>query len=266
MSKFQEAISQIEELNNLNKRDQWVNQIHPLVKLSVAIVYIAVVVSFSKYMLEGLLAMAIYPIFVFNVGDLSFKDALYRLKIILPLVMVVGILNPFFDRQIVVYIGEVGVSGGVLSMLSLMIKGVYTVLAAYLLVATTSVEEICYALKLIHVPTSVVTVVLLIYRYLFMLFKEAEKVTIAYKLRAPGQKGINYKAWGPLVGQMLLRSMDRAKAIYEAMEIRGFSGEFHTTKKRGFDMTSLIYFVIWLVIFYMVRHTDILSVIGGLVL
>ena len=264
MSKFEQAISQIEQLNSLNKRDQWVNKIHPLVKLSLTIIYVCFVVSYSKYMLTGLVAMTVYPIFVFMAGDLSFSDCLYRVKLILPIVMIVGIFNPIFDRQIVTYIGGLAISGGWLSMISLMIKGILTVLAVYLLVATTSIEEICYSLSLIHVPTTIITVVLLIYRYLFTLFKEAEKVTIAYKLRAPGQKGISYKAWGPLVGQMLLRSMDRATAIYESMELRGFRGHFDVGDKKGFKLLSFIYLLAWMSIFYLLRHTDILNIIGGL--
>lgn len=264
MTKIQNAINQIEQLNNLNSRDQWVNRIHPLVKLSLTIIYIAFVVSYSKYMLNGLIVMVLYPMFVFFIGDLSVKDCMYRLRVILPIVMIVGIFNPIFDRQVVVTMGTIGITGGWLSMISLMIKGILTVLAVYILVATTSIEEICYALRLIHVPTSIVTVILLIYRYIFTLFKEAEKVTIAYKLRAPGQKGIHYTAWGPLVGQMLLRSMDRASNIYESMELRGFKGEFEIGEKRGFDLKSIIYLIVWIVVFYLLRHTDILNVIGGL--
>lgn len=264
MSKIQKALNQIEELNSLNQRDQWMNAIHPLVKLSLAIIYIAFTVSYSKYMLNGLIAMAIYPIFAFYAADLSFKDCLYRLRLILPVVCIVGIFNPIFDRQIVVEIGGIGISAGWLSMLSLMIKGIFTVLSVYILVATTSIEEICYALRLIHIPTTIVTVVLLIYRYLFMLFKEAEKITIAYKLRAPGQSGIHYKAWGSLVGQMLIRSMDRASSIYESMELRGFSGEFVIDKKQGFDFKSIFYLLAWIIIFYLLRHTDILTIIGNI--
>ena len=41
-----------------------------------------------------------------------------------------------------------------------------------------------------------------------------------------GQKGIHISVWGSFLGQLLLRSMDRAQALYESMELRGFCGEF----------------------------------------
>ncbi len=150
-------------------------------------------------------------------------------------------------------------------MISLMIKGPLTVLAVYILVATTSIEGICYGLQLIHVPTTIITVVLLIYRYLFMLFKEVEKVTIAYKMRAPGQKGIHYKAWGSLVGQILIRTLDRATNIYESMEIRGFKGRFASDREERFDSRSIMFLLIWAVLFILIRWTNGIELIGGLI-
>ena len=70
------------------------------------------------------------------------------------------------------------------------------------------------------------TVILLIDRYIYILGQEAERIMTAYKLRAPSQKGIHYKAWGPLVGQWLIRSMERAQIVYESMTLRGYQGEF----------------------------------------
>ena len=60
-----------------------------------------------------------------------------------------------------------------------------------------------------------------------VLLDEVSAMTQAYSLRAPGQKGIHISAWGTFLGQLLLRTMDRADDLYEAMMLRGFSGEFH---------------------------------------
>ena len=48
MSKIDGAIYEIHYMDTVANRDQWVNQIHPLVKLLLTILYIAVTVSFSK--------------------------------------------------------------------------------------------------------------------------------------------------------------------------------------------------------------------------
>ena len=255
MSKIQRAVSEIKSIEELANEDRWVNQVHPLVKLCVTILYIGTVVSFSKYNLSGLLVMAVYPVILFIMNEISVKDALWRMRVVLPFVCVAGIFNPFFDRQIVMNVGQIEISGGVISMLSLMIKGVFAVLASYLLIATTSIEKICYALRLLHIPAILVTQVLLTYRYVTVLLEEANRMTQAYSLRAPNQKGVHFKVWGTLAGQLLLRSMDRANEVYESMTLRGYRGEFYYTAKEPCKAKDWLYLGVWLALFAVLKVT-----------
>ena len=187
MSKIRNAIYEIHHMDTMASKDQWVNRIHPLVKFVLTIVYIATVVSYDKYDIIGLAGMVVYPLAMFILAELSFKDSLKRLRVVLPLVCVIGIFNPFFDR-IPVEIGGLTIHAGVISMITLMIKGVFTVLASYLLIATTSIEKLCYAFRLIHISKILVTQILLTYRYITVLLEEVNRITQAYALRAPNQK------------------------------------------------------------------------------
>jgi cobalt/nickel transport system permease protein len=256
MNSIEKNLRELNKLQNLQQRSHWMNSLHPLGKLLLSVLYIFTVVSFNKYALAPLIVMSVYPIFSFIVGELSFKEGIYRMRLILPLVLFVGVFNPFLDRQIVGYIGELAVSGGVLSMITVMIKGFYSVLAVYILIATTSIDDICYALRVLHFPRIMVIVVMLIYRYFGVMAVEADRIMTAYKLRAPSQNGINYKAWGTLVGQWLLRSMDKAERVYESMLLRGFTGDFRIRKKKV-RLSDIFYPVIWIVIFVVIRHSGI---------
>lgn len=263
MSKLNDAIYEIEHLSEMAEQNQWINLIHPLVKFLITIVYIFIVVSFPKYNISGLLSMLIYPLIIFIMGDLSFKEAIHRLRIVLPLVCIVGILNPFFDKQVLFMIGSFKVTGGILSMISLMFKGVFTVLASYILIASTTIEKICYALRLIHVPKIMVTQLLLIYRYITVLLTEVKRITQAYSLRAPNQNGVHFKAWGSLVGQLLLRSMDRADIVYESMCLRGYNGEFDYGHSQ-FKSSDCIYLIVWLIVLVLFRFVPVFDVVGGI--
>ena len=86
-----------------------------------------------------------------------------------------------------------------------MLKGILTVFASYILIATTSIGKICHALRLLHVPKILVTEILLIYRYITVLLDEVRKMTQAYELRAPGRRGIAFREWGSFAGLLLLR-------------------------------------------------------------
>ncbi len=255
MKSIEDHLHELNKLQNLQQRSHWMNKLHPLGKLLVCVFYIFTVASIDKYDLSGVILMAVFPAFGFIFGDLSFKDGLYRMRIILPLVLFVGLFNPFFDRQIMFYVSGVPVTGGVISMITLMLKGFYCVLSAYVLIATTSIEEICYALRVLHVPRVIVLVILLIYRYFGLMGNEAARIATAYMLRAPSQKGIHYKAWGTLVGQWLLRSMDRAGEVYDSMVLRGFKGEFWV-KRKGAGFKDMIYPISWLLVFILIRLKD----------
>lgn len=263
MSKTEHVIYELNQLHTIACKDQWVNRLHPLVKFVLTIVYIAVVVSFHKYDVIGLVGMMVYPIAVFMLADLSIRDSLKRLKLVLPLVCFIGILNPIFDHNRIV-IGGVEMSVGILSMLTLILKGAFCVFASYLLIATTTMEKLCYALRMVHIPKIMVNQLMLTYRYITLLLAEVSKVTQAYSLRAPKQKGIHIRAWGSLVGQLLLRSMDRANEVYESMLLRGFSGEyFYLDAKCKFRLNDFVYFLLWTGILIVFRMFPVVLIVGN---
>ena len=100
------------------------------------------------------------------------------------------------------------------------------------LIASTGMESVCAALQQLHCPRVLTTTILLIYRYIVLLLQEGIRIATAYALRAPGQKGIQFRAWGSLLGQLLLHSIDRAQLVYESMQLRGFAGSFPPGQKK----------------------------------
>lgn len=251
MDSIEKKIRELNRLQDLQQCSHWMNDLHPLGKLLISIMYIFLVTSVGKYDVVTLILMSVYVIFIFIIGELSVKEGIYRMRLILPLVMFVGVFNPFFDKSSVPVAGF-AVHGGIVSMVTLVIKGLYTVFAVYALVATTSIDDICYALRSIKVPKIIVIVIMLIYRYIDVMAGEADRIYTAYRLRAPGQKGIEYRSWGTLVGQWLLRSMDKAQIVYESMLLRGFRGDF-IPKKKGVKKLDVIYPLVWTTVLLLIR-------------
>ena len=226
MDKLSKAQDELREMDAIAAGDSPVHRLHPLCKLITTIVYIFVVVSFHKYDISGLIVMILYPIVLFQAAQIPVKLCFYKLRVVLPLVCAVGLANPFLDHIPVMQFGNLIITGGVLSMFTLMVKGCFALMASFLLIATTPIDTLCSALRMIHVPGILTTLLLLTYRYIGVLLEEASIMMEAYKLRAPGQKGIHVSAWGSFLGQLLLRSMDRAQELYNSMLLRGFEGEF----------------------------------------
>ena len=253
MNKITGAIYEIHHMDELADRDQWVNRVHPLVKFLITLFYIISVVSNKRLNLAGSLVMGVYPIILFMVSELSVKVSFMRIRLIVPVICVIGVVNIFTDTTELYVIGTFAVTTGMVSMMTLICKGINTVLASYLFIATTSIEKICYALRLLHIPKILVTQVLLSYRYISVLLQEVNKSVQAYALRAPHQKGIQYRVWGSMVGQLLLRSIDRAGVVYESMVLRGFTGEFYHGKTKSCSYRDYGYLMSWTVIISALR-------------
>ena len=88
----------------------------------------------------------------------------------------------------------------------------------------------------------------------------------AYSLRAPGQKGIHISAWGSFLGQLLLRSMDRAQELYSSMELRGFRGEFFYSDIPAWRGGSTAFMIASCCFFACARLVNIAQLIGNLVM
>ena len=222
MDRLHRAIKSVHRLDDLAARDTPLTRLPPLAKLVSVLVYLVFMLSFRKYALTGLLGMGLFPIVLYELDDLSLTDTLRQSRPVVVLLAAVGLTNLFFDRAPLLALGPLVLSGGWVSLLTLVIKGVFSFLAVYLLIATTGIESICTALRQLHVPQVLVTTILLTYRYIVLLLQEGNRISTAYALRAPGQKGIHFRAWGSLLGQLLLRSMDRARLVYESMLLRGY--------------------------------------------
>ena len=128
------------------------------------------------------------------------------------------------------------------------------VIGTFLFIAATTIEKVCYALRILHVPPIMVTQILLTYRYISVLLKEANTIMQAYLLRAPDQKGVQFKVWGPLAGQLLLRSIDRADMVYQSMMLRGYHGEFYYSDMKKCTGKDCGYLAAWLIIFLLLEY------------
>ena len=87
----------------------------------------------------------------------------------------------------------------------------------------------------------------------------------AYTLRAPGQRGIRVEAWGSFAGMLLLRSMDRAGAVYQSMLLRGFDGGVISDGQENVHTgRSILYVVFWLGGLVFLRIVPVFRLAGSL--
>ncbi len=269
MSKVTNSIYSIRRLDDLSRMDSSIHRVHPVAKLFTTLVYLVIVVSFGKDEITGLLPFVFYPILLFAFSEIPVIPILKKLLLVCPLIIGIGILNPFFDSR-TISVGAIVFSRGWITFLSILMKSGLTVTVSILLLATTGMNRLGVALRMCKVPRIFVLQLLLTYRYLSVLLEEVSKMTMAYALRAPGQKGIAFRSWGSFAGQLLLRTFDRAQRVYRAMNLRGFDGEYHTGRFPGGQSSvrarwkDIAYFAAWSAFFIFARVYNIPLLIEAL--
>jgi len=253
MGSIDSSFFDIGHLDALSSKQTPMHRVDPRAKVLTTICFIVVVISFNKYDPAGLAPMVIYPMAIMTIGNIPFSFIMKKLLIASPFVLSVAVFNPILDRSPAMDLGLFSVSGGFVSFVSIMAKYVLTVSAGLALIACTGFDSICSAAAEMGVPRVFTIQLLFLYRYIFVLGEEAVRMTRARALRSFGDKGLGMGVYGSMIGQLLLRTMDRAQRIHLAMLCRGFDGEIHHSRSSKIRLSDVLFFAGWSGLFVMLR-------------
>jgi cobalt/nickel transport system permease protein len=259
------GLSSLQRLDLLARQDTLVHRVDPRAKVLVTAVFVLCVVSFDRYEVLGLLPFVLFPIVMAGEGGVPFGLLGRLLLAVSPFALLLGAFNPLLDRELVAVAGGWEVAGGWVSYASILLRFLLTAGAALVLTATTSFDGICLALQRMRVPDVLVTQLLLLFRYVFVLGDEAGRMAQARRLRSVGQRGMGRHVYGQMLGQLLLRTVARAQRIYLAMKCRGFEGEIRVARRLRFGVVDLLFVLGWISVFLVFRLVDVPLALGRLI-
>jgi len=122
---------------------------------------------------------------------------------------------------------------------------------------TTPLPELMRAARFFRCPAVLVELVLIMYRYIFLMFSEAGRIRTAQKARLGFVSFRNtLRSAGTLGGMLVLRSYDRAERSFSAMRCRGYRGTITVTppgRLRGCDWGVLLASVMILALLWQLR-------------
>jgi cobalt/nickel transport system permease protein len=119
---------------------------------------------------------------------------------------------------------------GLMVALLLCCKGLAIVSLALVGLATQPFDATLKAFHALLVPGLVVQILMLTYRYTFLLAEELGRLRIALRVRGYRNRGNlhSYRTIGHVAGTLLVRSYERAERVGQAMRCRGFDGRFRS--------------------------------------
>lgn len=207
-----------------------VHRTRPDLRLILATLY-----SFSVALMTDLTALSAAVLFsalLAALAQLPVKPLAKRLAAAAGFLVLIWAVIPLTDSGPPVgRIGPLTISGpGVALCLQVTCKVLAILLAFSALVATMSVNTLGHTLHGMGMPAKLVQLLLLAYRYIFVIQQEYRRLLRAVKIRnfRPGTNLHTYRTYAYLVGMLFVHASERARRVHLAMTCRGFKGRFYS--------------------------------------
>lgn len=138
--------------------------------------------------------------------------------------------------------------------LQLILTALSAVSCLYFLSFSTPMPDLLNVLGKLRCPRLLLELMLLIYRFIFILMSVASSITVSQHSRLGNRNyRTSLKSFGALASVLLLRSFQRANALYDAMEARCYDGTIRVLNENfppkpreilliaGFDLLLLLF-------------------------
>ena len=204
-------------LDRYSRLDSPVHRLPAALKLALALIFVFVTVALPLSARGWFIGLFATLVAVAALSRIPWSFLLKRFLFLEPFVLGVAVLTLFQPNGIRVFA-------------TIFVRSTLCLLTMMLLSNTTPFAAILRVLRRVHVPALFVTTLALMYRYLFVLVDEAERMHRARASRTFTPKTFGNHAhrihlWqmlGTVIGQLFVRSTERAERIYAAMLARGW--------------------------------------------
>jgi cobalt/nickel transport system permease protein len=197
-------------LDRHSRLDSPIHRLPAALKLGTALALVLTVLLVPASRPLGLAAVALVALAVAGLSRIPWGFLLRRMLLLELFVLGVAIMALFQP-------------GGGRQFLFLVARCTICLLIMVLLANTTPFAELLRVLKVVRVPSLLVTTLSLMYRYLFVLVDEAQRMKRARASRTfTVRRGRSWRTLATVVSQLFIRASERAERIYGAMCARGW--------------------------------------------
>ena len=121
---------------------------------------------------------------------------------------------------------------GIRCGLRLCITALSAVSSLYFLSLNTVMTDILCACRKLHFPSLLTELMLLIYRFIFVLFETASSITVSQQSRLGNRSfKTRIRSFGKLGSSLFILALKRSGALYDAMESRCYDGSIRVLSR-----------------------------------
>jgi cobalt/nickel transport system permease protein len=223
--------------------DTLIYRLDPRIRVGLAVLYSFVVAL--AYQFSVLTIALILSSILTVISRVSIREVLRRMVIVNALILLLWLVLPFtFNGEALTRIGSFAIyRPGVVLAAQITLKSNAILLAFIALVATMPLATLGHALQRLGVPEKIVHLLLMTYRYIFVIEQEYLRLIRAAKIRGfrPGTNANTYRTYSYVIGMLFVRAAARAERVHQAMLCRGFRGKFYSLQEFQTTAASWIF-------------------------
>lgn len=213
-----------------------IKDVNPLIKLGIT--FIGVIASMLTQNANiHILIMLFMTSLILFIARVDMKLYIKCLKIpIIFLIIGIGLnlINISFENKD--YIFNVNILGlyigttefAVKSSVNILLRAMSCIISIYFLILTTPFNQLIIVLKKLHIPHTLIELMILIYRFIFIFIEEAEEIYKSQQLKF-GYTNLrtSYNSMSLLIKTLFFRMMRRYEDMSISLDIKLYDGKFH---------------------------------------
>ena len=209
-----------------------IHLLDPRLKIMMMLVYILMVVIINYEKRYWFLLYLAVPLVLAGLSRISILHFLSKLFKLYPMILVITIFIPFFplpNETPQHFFGITVSSSGLQKFFLINAKSILILFVSIVLTTTTDFMMLSKGLEKLRMPSVMIAIISFIYRFIFLLIDEVERLLMAYQsryLKLSLSKRI--KIIASMIGLLFVRTYERGERVYLAMESRGFQGTIYT--------------------------------------
>jgi cobalt/nickel transport system permease protein len=210
--------------------ETFLHRIDPRLRIAAAAIFSGTVAVFDG--LPALAAACGTSLALLLLSGLDIREIRQRLAVVLGFLLLIWLLLPItYEGHVAATLGPLRLYWpGIALSARITLKSTAIITAFTALLATIPVSTLGQALARLKVPAKLVYLLLMCYRYVFVIEQEYHRLITAMKIRGfkPRTNVHTYRSYAYLVGMLFVRAAARAERVHQAMSCRGFNGRFHS--------------------------------------
>lgn len=217
-------------------RDSFFHNWNPAVRVASLLLYCFLVVSL-KTLVCSAAALTISLLAVYF-SKLPWRRSLQRLAAMSGFLIMFLLVLPFTSKEqpgeilliFPLFTGFPFHLNGFLLALNIVVKACAIALLMEPMLGTSSLSATLHGFSRIGIPSSIIQMILLSHRYIFVFHQELIRMLRSMKVRGFTARTdiLTMKTMGNFFGMLFINSYDRTQKVYEAMLCRGYQGNFPT--------------------------------------